>query len=129
MGITITTQRPDPQAIMAHYGITSSYPRAEVIRAISQALRRRSGRAWSVTGGRGTAYGWLTISAPPSRRLHPGGSCMNDIDCAELGRLLGLGRPAFCQGEGIAASYDYRAEYLQRAHGDPVTISGKQYWD
>lgn len=42
--------------------------RDDAIRRIRQALRRRSGKAWSVTGGRGTAWGWITITAPPRRQ-------------------------------------------------------------
>ena len=42
--------------------------RSETIKAIKQALQKRSGKQWSVTGGKGTAYGWLSIDAPPKRR-------------------------------------------------------------
>ena len=42
--------------------------RAGTIKAIRKSLKRRSGKPWSVTGGRGTAWGWITIDAPPSRR-------------------------------------------------------------
>lgn len=59
--------------------------RDTAIKAIRTALRRRSGKTWSVKGGRGTAYGWITISAPPKRlgcarfcRLVDGASC---ADC------------------------------------------------
>lgn len=41
--------------------------RNETIKAIKNGLQARSSKTWSVTGGRGTAYGWLTISAPPKR--------------------------------------------------------------
>src|SRR5919106_1076456 len=53
-----TTYRQEPQMT----------DRDEAIRQIRAALRRRSGRAWSVTGGRGTAWGWITITAPRARR-------------------------------------------------------------
>lgn len=42
--------------------------RDEAIREIKRALEKRSGKRWSVTGGRGTAWGWITIDAPPARR-------------------------------------------------------------
>lgn len=50
--------------------MTTTYApsRNEAIAEIKRALRERSGKTWSVTGGRGTAWGWITISAPPSRR-------------------------------------------------------------
>ena len=61
--------------------------RDEAIARIRTALRRRSGVAWSVKGGRGTAWGWLRISAPPSRlgcgRFHSyvyGGDDCRDCD-------------------------------------------------
>lgn len=41
--------------------------RNETIKEIKSALKQRSGKAWSVTGGRGTAWGWITITAPPAR--------------------------------------------------------------
>jgi hypothetical protein len=45
----------------------ASVDRDETIKAIRTALKRRSGKTWSVTGGRGTAGGWINISAPPRR--------------------------------------------------------------
>ena len=42
--------------------------RNETIIAIRTALKNRSGKQWSVTGGTGTAWGWIKISVPPSRR-------------------------------------------------------------
>jgi hypothetical protein len=41
--------------------------RDETIKQIKTALQRRSGKTWSVTGGRGTDWGWITITAPPKR--------------------------------------------------------------
>lgn len=41
--------------------------RNEAIEAIKNGLKARSGKPWSVKGGRGTAYGWITVSAPPKR--------------------------------------------------------------
>lgn len=61
-------------------GCTCRYPKIEdrsreaVIKRIRAALVKRSGKQWSVRGGRGTAYGWIRISAPKARlgcaRLH-----------------------------------------------------------
>ncbi len=33
--------------------------RDEAIKRIRAALKRRSGKLWSVTGGRGTSWGWI----------------------------------------------------------------------
>jgi len=42
--------------------------RNETMKKIKSALKRRSGKEWSVTGGKGTAWGWLMIQSPPKRR-------------------------------------------------------------
>jgi hypothetical protein len=115
---------PDPAVIAERYGDLS---RAETIKRIRQALKRRSGKTWSVTGGRGTAWGWISISAPP-KRLH-GYGYMTETDCVELADLLGKDRPVHMQGESIPSSGDYYREYIDRAEGRDVETFGKQYWD
>jgi hypothetical protein len=102
--------------------------RNETIRRIREALRERSGKAWSVTGGRGTAWGWITIMAPPARRRAESDTMTAD-DCAELGRLLGLSGPVHFQGESIPSSGDYYEEYIDRAEGREPTKRGQPYWD
>ena len=124
--------------------------RKEAIERIRKGLRARSGKAWSVKGGSGTAYGWIKISSPPARQTwrhylpeglgdqpknyvgydsrQPGGS-MTPEDCSELGRLLGLDSPAHCQGESVPASYAYRQEYVDRAEGRKPSKTGQPYWD
>lgn len=42
--------------------------RNEAIKQIRENLKRRSGKTWSVTGDRGTAYGWLKVDVPPKQR-------------------------------------------------------------
>lgn len=126
--------------------------RDRTIRQIRAALYRRSRKQWSVTGGRGTAWGWITIDAPPSRRTWgnrlkadaspaqlsedyeeydtgaPGGH-MSPAERAELGALLGLEGPAHFQGVSIAASSEYYAEYLARAEGRTPAKVATPYWD
>lgn len=125
--------------------------RNATIKDIKQNLQRRSGKAWSVTGGRGTAYGWITIQSPPARQTahsvlkagatnnwpesyetvdtgEPNGY-MTQADREELAKLLGLDKPVHFQGESIPASSDYRKEYLQRARGQTPTVKGEPYWD
>jgi len=124
--------------------------RDETIKAIKQALRVRSGKPWSVTGGRGTAWGWITIDAPPARRtwahrLKEGGSQYNSEDYeeydsgvpgrgtspeerAELGRLLGLDGPAHHQGVNVPASSAHYREFIARAQGKPAVVA-EAYWD
>lgn len=98
--------------------------RNDAIAQIRDALRERSGKQWSVTGGRGTAWGWITIEAPPRRRVN---GSMTTEDAAELAKLLDLD----CVGGtvSIPASDDYRAEYIARAKGETPTTYGRPYWD
>ena len=125
--------------------------RDAAIKTIRAALKRRSGKAWSVTGGRGTAWGWIEIDAPPARRtwsnrLKAGavtdrpedyeeydtgepGRMTSPTDRAELGALLGLDGPAHCQGVSIASSGDYYREYIDRAEGRTPSKIGQPYWD
>ena len=123
--------------------------RNDAIKQIKEALKRRSGKSWSVTGGRGTAWGWITIDAPPARRtMHgvlksnvstwpaeyeakdtgvPGGH-ITDADRRILGELLNL-EFVDCLGVRIPAGYAYYQEYIDRANGREPTIRGKRYWD
>jgi hypothetical protein len=115
--------------------------RDTVIRTIRASLRRRSGKAWSVTGGRGTAYGWITIDVPPSRRrwqwdgitpTHSEGHACGHaslVERDELARLLGLTAPVHFQGHSIPAGHDYYREYLDRAEGRTPSVLGTPYWD
>lgn len=121
--------------------------RDECIKAIKAALKRRSGRIWSVTGGRGTAYGWITIDVPPSERTWhwvrcpgdadeymeknaPGvqGGHMGPKDRELLARLLGL-EVVHRQGARIPDRLEFYQEYADRAEGRSPSILGKQYWD
>lgn len=52
-----------------HPGEATSFDRDDAIQLIREALKKRSGKAWSVTGGRGTAWGWINVTAPPKRRV------------------------------------------------------------
>lgn len=124
--------------------------RNEVIQEIRVALKRRSGRAWSVTGGRGTGWGWITIDVPLKLRTwrydNPNGgtnpedyttevndraaNCghMGPSDRAALAKLLGLDH-VHCQGVSIPAGSDYWEEYADRANGRTPTRIGQPYWD
>jgi len=103
--------------------------RNETIAILKAELKRRSRKVWSVTGGKGTAWGWITITAPP-KRCNEFGS-MTEDDRAELAALLGFENVAAVhhQGASIAASRAYRAEYIARAEGRTPEVIAQPYWD
>jgi hypothetical protein len=107
--------------------------RNDAIAKIRAGLKARSGKTWSVTGGRGTAWGWIRIDAPPARRVRDGmpDPCgyLSLEEQTQLGELLGLGERAHHQGVSIPASSAYYQEYVDRAEGRAPTIIGKPYWD
>lgn len=141
---------PEGTVNVKYIGDIAMGGRNDTIKAIKDALRKRSGKSWSVTGGRGTAYGWINIVAPPARctahcQLKAGatstnpsdyemvdtgvkGGSMTEADQAELGRLLGIN--AHHQGVSIAPQSDARRVYLCRAlygHAGPFTWEAN--WD
>lgn len=99
--------------------------RDEAIAAIKKSLKERSGKSWSVTGGRGTGYGWIKIRSLPSKQIEFG--YMTEEDRAELGALLG--KTVHQQGENIPASREYRQEYVDRAAGRTPSVIAQPYWD
>lgn len=120
--------------------------RDEAITAIRAALKRRTGRTWSVTGGRGTAWGWITVTAPPKRRtggfewsegeglihIDRGPSRNTGMlapdDAFVLAQAMGLER-VHEQGISIPAGTDYRVEHVARAEGRSPSAIGRPYWD
>ena len=64
--------------------------RAEACKRIKAGLRARTGRAWSVKGGRGTTWGWIYIQEPKSRTIDGG---MSPADQDAL-------RDIFFEGDG-----------------------------
>lgn len=99
--------------------------RDEAITTIRAALKRRSGRAWSVTGGRGTAWGWITIDTMPARNKAGFGG----EDRHQLLDLLGEPQHPWPDYVSIPAGSDYWQEYIDRAEGRTPTVRGHQYWD
>ena len=43
--------------------------RADAVKRLKKALKTITGKTWSVKGSRGTAWGWIDIQAPKSRRV------------------------------------------------------------
>lgn len=125
--------------------------RNEVIAKIKADLKARTGMAWSVKGGRGTAYGWITICAPAKRctlhsQLKAGATStwpedyelvdngqpdgyMTDADLATLRTALGEGASVDRSGVSIPSSNAYYQEFLDRAAGRQPSVIGTPYWD
>jgi hypothetical protein len=101
--------------------------RDEAIKTIKANLERRTGRKWSVRGGTGTAWGWITISAPPARKDDFGR--MSEDDQRTLATALGFPDRLERQGFDVAASSDYRAEYIARSAGETPAKIAQPYWD
>jgi hypothetical protein len=100
--------------------------RDETIATLKAELKARTGKAWSVKGGRGTAWGWITVSAPP-KRCNDNGHMTAD-DCAELALLFRLGTRVSSQGISIPASSAYYREYVARIKGETFEAA-QPYWD
>lgn len=100
--------------------------RTATIAELRRALKARSGKTWSVTGGRGTSWGWIEINVPPKLQERPG--TMTIEQRAELAQLLGLD-DVHRQGLMIPASSAYRREYLDRANGRTPSVIAEPYWD
>lgn len=105
--------------------MSDTIDRNEAIQTIRAELKRRSGKSWSVTGGRGTGWGWITITSPPSRS--PGYGELSPEDQAELSNLLD--KDVHHQGELVPASSAYRREAIERARGIEPAALAKPYWD
>lgn len=102
--------------------------RDEAIARIRKGLKDRSGRAWSVTGGRGTAWGWIHIRATKKYAANQWGD-LTEFDQKLLAKVLGLSQPCHHQGESIPSGSDYWREYIDRAEGREPRVCGRQYWD
>jgi hypothetical protein len=99
--------------------------RNDTIAALRTELKNRTGQAWSVIGGTGTAWGWIKVTAPPKRR--EGFSQMSAADVATLEGVFG--ERIHEQGLSIPDSSDYRRNYLDAVRGLAVTNPARPYWD
>jgi hypothetical protein len=87
--------------------------RNEAIARIKLALKKRSGKTWSVTGNRGTAWGWIDVTVRPRERNEYG--YMSEAARGELALLFGLGGEVHQQGLSIPP--DERDWHVARAEG------------
>jgi hypothetical protein len=100
--------------------------RDDAILRIRRGLRARTGRPWSVRGGRGTSWGWIRVTCPPARSS--GFGVMGEEDREALAAALGLPSVPH-QGVSVPADAAFRAEYVDRAEGRPPRRLGVPYWD
>ena len=100
--------------------------RNDAIKAIKAAFKAR-GLRYSVTGGRGTGWGWIHIDLLPSVKKGML-DYQREIAYRQLGVDLGLDRVCY-SGEGVPANSDYYNEYIDRARGITPRVTGTPYWD
>lgn len=105
------TEAPARTALVRPPGLSE---RAAAIGAIRTALRERSGKRWSVRGGRGTSYGQIIINAQEGR-LDSNGN-MTEADARELHALLAMGG-AVPPGK-VCVEPRRRLEFVARARGE-----------
>jgi len=113
--------------------------RSEAIKRIREGLQKRSGKTWSVKGGKkGTAWGWIRITSPPKRRIFnweglelagPGDHYPSLAERQELTDLLDLSQLVHPQGESVPSGSSYWEEYVARAEGRTPDKYGTPYWD
>jgi hypothetical protein len=82
-------------------------------KTLRKLLRARTGRDWSVTRGKGTAYSWCRINAPKARTVEHG--YLSVEDQVVLGSVLG--QWVGTQGESIRTEAGVRGWYILKAIG------------
>ena len=108
-GCAETTPEPDPAAPEPANDTRRHLNVAEACAELRALLRKATGRSWSVTHGRGTAYGWITVHAMPKDRVD---GYLSDRDARTLAALFGEDRPVHCQG--LSISPDARELYVEQ---------------
>jgi hypothetical protein len=100
--------------------------RNSTIAAIKASLKARN-MNFSVTGGRGTTWGWITIDLMPATYK----AFANDPDAirAASRTMRGYFGLEGSQYINIPAGNDYYREYMDRAAGRTPIKLGKPYWD
>ena len=102
----------------------------EAVARIKAGLRRRSGRAYKVSGGsrRSTAWGWIEIK-PPGKKFGDG-KRLTPAEAQDLARLLGLQVNEVFDGVTIPPDPEFYWEYVDRAEGSVPRVRGtRKYGD
>lgn len=86
------------------------------IKRIRKALKKKTGKSWSVTGGRGTGWGWIDVQAPPRRRINhaPNPAYINDHETPDMPRHIVVQPPPNTKGWYTS---DTERKQLTRAFG------------
>lgn len=119
---------PEPPAVIGHDLEESieqaCHERNDTNKLLRRILKLRTGLTWSVSGGRGTAFGWISIEVPRARRVDSKGALTQDphgylapADRALIARVLGRSRPVHFQGFGVRAGTSERRRLLRAAAG------------
>ncbi len=142
----------DPLADEADRMFCDVADRNQIMKEMKKRLELRSGMKWSVRGGKGTAYGWLHISAPPSRKKYRhidkvigvnirGREIYEEVfdEAAEYGSpgpvdrhilALLLNKDHRSNGDwGVPSSRAYYVEFLARCAGRIPSVNATPYWD
>ena len=85
--------------------------RDDAIARIKTALRAKTGKAWSVRGNTGTAWGWIDVLPLPKEQPEKGQ--MSPEQARLLADAFGLDAPVHYQG--LSISPDERSVYVTRA--------------
>jgi hypothetical protein len=99
--------------------------REQALIQLRHALSRRTKSKFSVTGGSGTAWGWIGISLRPSDydKLTP------DQQKAKLRELNELFDRQGASSISVPASSEHYREYIRRALGEKNVPATPAYWD
>lgn len=102
--------------------------RNSTIQTIKAAFKAR-GLRYSVTGGRGTAWGWINIDLLPSTyKALDEESRRPEYEKMAAALMLDAERYGYTS-ISIPASSDYYREYIERANGREPQVCGEPYWD
>lgn len=101
------------------------WSRNNVIQRIKTALAKR-GYKYSVTGGRGTAWGWIHIDLLPAELKLLTPEKRNEA-YRRLNEALGISHAS--SGVSVAASTAHYREYVDRADGRTPGKIAEAYWD
>lgn len=103
----------DELRALAERAEASAVEAAKILRDL---LARRTGRAWSVRNSRGTAWGWIRVTATPKRCGRHGYMGLEDVHLLSSAFGHGVSR----QGESLSPSLGVHGAAVYSVAGYPV---------